>query len=281
MTRVWAAPSIRYCTLWTFARQELHQTKQLANERSLDIGSHSVRLWVLNLQPTHPIMASGRVSDGTSCVVQWFLWKKLLVLEMPTCFQPRWTRGHHMLPLTFAVICLCLTASLAIPFHGHGAAKHSAQEEGKPHCGSCLRLSVVSVWGGFHSKTAKQTFVCFFYPACIETALIWQNYLQTKKCWSKCGSYILPLFQLQANYKYGKNFLFQVTRNGPTQQAPWPSSSWSLDGMFWVSSDNGKPVLFHPQTYHLKANSLWKFTQINSNQFKKHQQNQHPKTWAI
>lgn len=66
------------------------------------------------------------------------------------------------------------------------------------------------------------------------------------------GSYILPLFQLQANYKYGNNFHIQVTRNGPTQQAPWPSSSWSLDGIFCCNIENPfekkkKTVLFHPQ----------------------------------
>ena len=115
-------------------------------------------------------------------------------------------RNAHMLPTTMnqRSLRLCLTAGpLAIPFHGHGGAKHSAQEEGKPHCGSCLRLfdvvfiphsqtntlsklkmtrKLCKFSRNSMEKTAKQTFVCFFYPACIETALIWQNYLQTKKC---------------------------------------------------------------------------------------------------
>lgn len=110
-------------------------------------------------------------------------------------------RNAHMLPTTMNQRSprLCLTAGpLAIPFHGHGGAKHSAQEEGKPHCGSCLRFDVVFIPHSqtntlsklkmtrklckFSGKNSEANFRVVFYPACIETALIWQNYLQTKKC---------------------------------------------------------------------------------------------------
>ena len=135
----------------------------------------------------------------------------------------------------------------------------------------------------FSGKNSQANFRVVFYPACIETALIWQNYLQTKKCWSKLcvcvsvfqfsmkvamktlGSYILPLFQLQANYKYGNNFHIQVTRNGPTQQAPWPSSSWSLDGIFCCNIEN--PFEKKKQSSSTLKHTTWKQT-VSENSLK-------------
>lgn len=166
-------------------------------------------------------------------------------------------RNAHMLPTTMNQRSprLCLTAGpLAIPFHGHVEAKHSAQEEGKPHCGSCLRFDVVFIPHAqtntlsklkmtrklckFSRKKQRSKLSCSLlscvYRNCINMAKLSSNkkmLIQVCMCVSvfqfsmkvamkTLGSYILPLFQLQANYKYGNNFHIQVTRNGPTQQAP-------------------------------------------------------------